>query len=108
MPKGDFGFPVAVIQPERALILAGTLNTATGQPAAQDAARPAAYFAGDQAFVLEPVDARTTRLILRNRMGWNATRLNTLIYRGIVEPVSFVMGRRMLRNLKRRAERHAS
>jgi hypothetical protein len=41
-------------------------------------------------------------------MGWNATGLNTFIYRGFVDPISFVMGRQMLRNLKRRAERASS
>ena len=30
MPKGDFGFPVAVIRLGEALVLAGTLDTRTG------------------------------------------------------------------------------
>jgi hypothetical protein len=37
-------------------------------------------------------------------MDWNKSTLNGLIYSGIVEPISFVMGRKMLLNLKRRAE----
>lgn len=104
MPKGDFGFPVAVIEPGRALSLAGVLDTATGKPADPHSPLPAAYFAGDQTFVMEPLDDRTTRLFFRMRTDWNPTLLNTLVYRGIVEPVSFVMGRKMLYNIKRRAE----
>lgn len=107
LPKGDFGFPVAAIEPERVLTLAGTLNTATGQPADAGDLGVKAYFSGDQTWVLQPLDAYTTRLIFRTRMDWNPSLLNSLIYRGLVEPISFVMGRKMLRNLKRRAERGA-
>ena len=32
MPKGDFGFPVAIIEPDRQLTTAGTTNTDTGGP----------------------------------------------------------------------------
>ncbi len=105
VPHGDVGFPVALIEPEHALTLAGTLNTATGQPA--DVHEPAvkAYFRGDQIWVLQAL--HPTRLLFRTRMDWNATAINYLAYRMLVEPVSFVMGRIMLRTLKRRAEQTA-
>ncbi|HEY0604296.1 MAG TPA: hypothetical protein VGD58_15355, partial [Herpetosiphonaceae bacterium] len=107
LPKGNFGFPVALIEPERVLTLAGTLNTATGQTAEPDDPRLTNYFSGDQTWVLQPLDDRATRLIFRTRIAWNPSLLNSLIYRGLVEPISFVMGRKMLRTLKRRAERLA-
>jgi hypothetical protein len=44
MPKGDFGFPVAAIQPGEALVLAGTLDTRTGQPADPNNPGLQAYF----------------------------------------------------------------
>ncbi|NMC78347.1 MAG: hypothetical protein GYA59_03210 [Chloroflexi bacterium] len=104
MPQGDFGFPVAILQPNRQLTLAGTLNTRTGQPANPNDPQLSEYFCGNQTFVLNPVGPRATRLIFRMRIDWNATPLNNLAYKGMVEPISFVMGRKMLRNLKRRAE----
>ena len=106
VPDGSFGFPVAEIVPERALVLAGTLDTTTGQPAPPDAL-PAAYFSGAMVWVLEPVGPHATRLTYRMRTDWNASALNTVIYRGLLEPISFVMCRRMLINLKRRCERAA-
>lgn len=104
LPDGSFGFPVAIVEPGRVLTLAGTLNTKTGKPADPNDATLEAYFSGDQTFFIERLSARASRLVFHMRTDWNETRLNNLIYRGIVEPVSFVMGRQMLRNLKRRAE----
>lgn len=107
LPKGDFGFPVALIEPERLLTLAGTLNTATGQPAEPDDPNLKHYFSGDQTWVLQPLDSQATRLIFRTRMDWNPSLFNRLIYRGLIEPISFVMGRKMLRTLRRRAEQQS-
>jgi hypothetical protein len=104
VPNGSFGFPVAAIVPGKVLTLAGTLNTRTGQPADPHDPHLDAYFSGDQTFVIDSLDERTCRLIFRMRVDWNPSLPNTLIYRGIVEPVSFVMGRKMLRNVKARAE----
>lgn len=42
-----------------------------------------------------------TTLIFRQRLDWNPSRLNTLIYRVFLEPISFVMARRMLKGIKR-------
>ncbi|HZW04890.1 MAG TPA: hypothetical protein VFF68_13235, partial [Anaerolineaceae bacterium] len=107
MPKGDFGFPVAQVEPGRFLTLAGVLDTATGQPAGPGET-PAQYFAGDQTFYLEPVSlngAPATRMHFRMRIDWNKTRLNNVIYGWIVESISFVMAERMARNIRRLAER---
>jgi hypothetical protein len=104
VPNGAFGFPVARIEAERVLVLGGTLDTGSGQSADPHGAPPQAYFSGDQTFFLEALDEHTTRLHFRMYTDWNQTTLNTVIYRGIVEPISFVMGRKMLRNVRRRAE----
>ncbi len=63
-----------------------------------------AYFRGDQTWVLHPLPAQATRLIFRMRMDWNPCMLNDVAYRMLVEPISFVMGRKMLQTFKRRAE----
>lgn len=104
VPNGSFGFPVAAITPGKALVLAGTLNTSNGQPADPNDPSLKSYFSGDQTFVVDALDDMATRLIFRMRMDWDARPLNTLIYRGIVEPISFVMGRKMLQKIKLRAE----
>ena len=105
VPNGSFGFPVAEIQPERVLSLAGLLDTKAGKPADPHGPLPEAYFAGDQTFFLEPAGAASSRLIFRMRMGWSPSVMNNLAMGGIVEPLSFVMMRKMLFNVKRRAER---
>jgi len=104
VPNGSFGFPVAGMETDKVLTLGGTLNTKTGQNANPNDPDLEAYYSGDQTFYLDALDKNTTRLFFRMRTAWNASWLNTLIYRGIVEPVSFVMGRKMLLNIKRRAE----
>jgi hypothetical protein len=104
VPNGSFGFPVAVLESGQALSLAGVLDTRTGKPGNWNDSSLDAYFAGDQTFIVQYVNEYSTRIIFRMRMDWNPTRLNTFIYSGFVEPISFVMGRKMLMNLKRRAE----
>lgn len=104
VPNGSFGFPVAIVEHNRVLSLAGTLNTQTGKPAQPYDEDLKAYFSGDQTFFMEPISDNAARLIFRMRTDWNKTRANDLMYRGIVEPISFVMGRKMLQNVKARAE----
>jgi proline iminopeptidase len=104
MPKGEFGFPVAGVEPCRVLCLAGILNTKTGQPPDPQAPPPEAYFGGDQVFFMQPAGPHITRLIFRMRTDWNPSFANTLAYRIFLEPISFVMMRKMMINVKKRAE----
>jgi hypothetical protein len=104
MPKGDFGFPVAIIEPNRQLTLAGTTNTETGEQANPEDPELDTYFSGNQTFLLDEGDERNTRLIFRMRIDWNPGLLSNIAYRGVVEPLSFVMARKTLLNVKQRAE----
>ncbi len=104
VPKGEFGFPVAIIEPNRQLTMAGTTNTRTGEAADPDDPDLDAYFSGNQTFLLNQLDGRHTRLIFRMRIDWNASLLNTVINKGFVEPITFVMGRKTLLNVKQLAE----
>ena len=54
-------------------------------------------------FHLEPIDGGT-RLIVRSRNGYEPGAMNTLIWRGITDPMYFVMERRMLIGIRDRAE----
>lgn len=107
VPNGSFGFPVAELVENSALILAGTLNTRTGQPTEPEKLGNDPYFAGGQSFLIEPRGSSSSVLIFRMRVDWNATLLNTLIYRYILEPISAVMGQKMLLTLKQRVEQLA-
>jgi hypothetical protein len=85
---------VVEIQPERALVLRQ--------------APPENPSLGTWVFVLSPIDAQTTRLLLRARGGDPAgvpklvACLLTLL---LLEPMYFVMNRKMLLGIKKRAER---
>lgn len=104
MPKGDFGFPVAIIEPDRQLTMAGTTNTDSGEEADPRDPDLEAYFSGNQTFLLNQIDEKQTRLIFRMRIDWNPSRMGTIANRGVVEPLSFVMARKTLLNVKRLAE----
>jgi hypothetical protein len=103
-PDGRLAMPVVALEAEKALVLGGTLNTGTGQGVKPGDPLPEAYYTGINAFVLAPSGENSTRLIFRQRLDWNPSRTNTLMYRVFLEPISFVMARRMLKGIKRRAE----
>jgi hypothetical protein len=84
--------------------LGGTQNTRTSAEVEPGDPRPEAYFGGDLSFLLQQQEPSVTRLIFRQRLDWNHNRANALIYKLFLEPISFVMGRKMLKGLKWRAE----
>ena len=81
------GFPVTAIEPYRALVLSGTGDG----------------FAWLWQFGLYPLDERRTRLVSRNRVHVPRT-LGSWLFMRVIEPAAFLMTRRMLLGLKRRAE----
>ena len=63
------------------------------------------------AFVLQPIDEKRTRLIIRSQSDYepnlgNAV-LNFLLWRVVFEPSHFIMERKMLLGIKARAEKLA-
>ena len=83
---GTARMEIALIEPGRALVL----RSPDEAPANQ---------AASWAFVLDPVDEATTRLIVRTRM------MTTPAMRLLLDPAHFIMERKMLRGIKQRAER---
>jgi hypothetical protein len=81
------GFPVTAIEPCRALVLSGTGDD----------------FAWVWQFGLYPLDETRTRLVSRNRVRVPST-LRSWLFMRVIEPAAFLMTRRMLIGLKRRAE----
>jgi hypothetical protein len=93
---------VAVADPPHALVL----WQVTSANKAIDPAGPWEddYVAWSWAFVLEPVDAAATRLLVRMRVGYQPAVKWAPYMWLLVEPAHFVMGRRQLLGLRQRAE----
>jgi hypothetical protein len=85
-----FGWTVARIELARALVLG------VGRPGAGDA------YSGVWTFVLEAIDGRTTRLIVRGRTVNKPALVAGTVF---IELQWFIMERGMLQGIKRRAER---
>jgi hypothetical protein len=93
---------VAVADPPTALVL----WQVTSAGAAIDPAGPWGddHVAWSWAFVLEPVNAATTRLLVRMRVSYQPAAKWAPYLWLVVEPAHFVMGRRQLLGIRQRAE----
>jgi hypothetical protein len=91
VPEGrDPYFIVSAIESCRAIILGGDDPPTTW------------------AFILEPIDDNTTRLIIRWRQDYEPTPGNVLGWRVFTDPITFVMERKLLQGIKARVEASAS
>ena len=79
------GFEVVAVEPERFLVL---------QPAPN----------AGLTFGLYPAGATSTRLVSRVRIRWNLRDPKTAVIAAVVDPGDFVMMRKMMLGIKRRAE----
>jgi hypothetical protein len=100
-PEGYPFFNVVAINPGREIVLAtGPHDHGEGsRPTAQEYSPESTW-----AFVLRPIDADRTRLIVRFRGDWEPSAGLTLFNRVLLEPIHFVMERAMMRGIKDRAE----
>jgi hypothetical protein len=79
--------PVELIVPGQALVLgANTRNP------------------GTWAFYLREIAPNTTRLIIRSRGNWKLNPINWFAHYVLFEPAHFIMERKMMLGIKRRAE----
>ena len=84
-PTAEDGFVVRAVEPQRALVLGAPSASATW------------------AFVLEPIDDETTRLVTRVRARFDRFILG-LLFALLWRPIHFGMQRRQLLNLRRRVQ----
>jgi len=84
-------WPVALVEPGHTLVIAPS----------------APGFNVSWTFVLEPATNGTTRLVTRSRADYDTTPL-TVLYPLLLDPIAFLMTRRMLLGIKERAERLAA
>ena len=101
-PDESVGIPVAILEPEQALVLHGDTRIPgqiSGPPM-----RPGDYMATTWGFYLFPQADGSTRLVERWRSDWAPTPFNTFFYHLFLEPGAFLMERKMLLGIKERAE----
>lgn len=99
--RGGDGFEVLAIEPERALVFGGLYDVDDEQQVPFRQERPAAYWQGTWAFVLEPIGDRATRLYARARTSYSSGRARQAAW---LRPVHRMMETMQLRHLKARAE----
>jgi hypothetical protein len=93
--------PAVIVDPNRALVLHGDTRVGSGPPVM----KTGDYLNVLWGFYLQPIDEHSTRLIERFRSDYNPSAFNRLMNGRIMEPVSFIMERKMLLGIKERAER---
>ncbi|MGO4192363.1 SRPBCC family protein [Arthrobacter sp. YAF17] len=104
IPLGpDVGIPVRRLEAGSVLGLGGTMDPRTGKITSSIVAPAGSRLELGWTFVLHPVDERTTRLLSRTRYDYSPLAVG-LILRSVLEPMQFIMERRILLGLKSRAE----
>jgi hypothetical protein len=101
-----FGWEVRTLEPQRLLVFLARMDFVTGKPFALSDPRPAKYLNSSQVILLEPMDGRTTWMIVRDRMDFALGGLTWLGY--LLEPGYFIQESAFMRGVKRRAERGAA
>ena len=89
--------PVLLVEPGRAIVVGG-VSQEEGDGAPKNTP------AGSWAFVLKELNTTATRLIVRIRWDRKPGVLNWIYNYGVLEPSHFIMERRMMLVIKRRAE----
>jgi hypothetical protein len=93
-PKAP-AFPVAEVLPNKMLLL--------GAKAGSNAA-PTSAMSASWGFYLRKISSDETRLVVRFQADWKPSWPATIGYRGFLEPIHFIMERKMLLGIRNRAE----
>jgi hypothetical protein len=97
--------PVALIEPSRALVLHAKDYSPAEESQEPTKTKPEKNFSTSWGFYLDKIDDSTTRLTSRWKISYNPTLMNKLGYGPfIIGPIGFVMDRKMLLGIKKRAE----
>jgi hypothetical protein len=98
---GDGGFEVLCVEPNHALVLGGLFDAGANRQLPFVAVRPDRFWQVTWAFVLEPLDAATTRLQVRARAAFPASGA---LHATWIRPVHHLMETAQLRHLAARVE----
>ena len=99
---------IATIEPERALVLHTVMNPFTAQVIDRAVQPGTPYIDWSWAFILEPIGTTATRLLIRVRANLQPETLGRLLSWLVLEPIHFLMERKMLQGIRARAEAHRS
>jgi hypothetical protein len=99
---------VAVLEPERAFVLHAVMSPFTGQLVDRALQSDSASMDWSWAFVLEPAEPGTTRLLARVRANFQPPPLGKIFYWLALEPVHFLMENKMLLGIRERAQANRS
>jgi len=100
-PRSADGFEVLRVDPSRTLVLGGLFDPVSKRPLAFSSARPERFWHMTWAFVLEPLDARSTRVTVRVRGAFSAPERMRASWMRLVHSI---MQTAQLRHLAARAE----
>ena len=98
------GLSVAAIEPGLALVFHTRIDMQTGDSFELGDAMPDKYVNSGWIFFVDELDEKNTRLIIRSRFDYEPSFINLITWRVLTDPISFVMERKMLLGIKRRAE----
>ena len=101
-PQGYPCFAASSVDPGRTLVLISA-DPKTGQAGQPTAQIDKGYSIATWQFILQPLDENTTRLLVRQRLSYSSDL--TWVWR-LTEPVAFVMERKMMLGIRRRAEKN--
>ncbi|MBL8164253.1 MAG: hypothetical protein JNJ61_19860 [Anaerolineae bacterium] len=107
-PPGYPLFRVVDLQSEHWLLMAGA-DPQTGEMGVVKSEPEVPYIVNNWLLYLSPQPDGTTRLITRSRMDYRpANFANAFMWRGLMEPMNFVMEQKMLHGIKARVEAQLS
>jgi hypothetical protein len=106
-PEPGPTFVVQGVEPARMLVLLARNDLETGEPFELGGPLPSKYVNVSWVFVLEAHADEFTRVIVRQRLDYDPSVASRLMWH-LTEPINFLMERKMLLNLKRRAESEAT
>jgi hypothetical protein len=95
---------VALLEPERALVLHTVMNPFSAEIVDRTRQPGTPFIDWTWAFILEPAGPAVTRLLIRVRADFRPRLLGRLLSWLAIEPVHFLMERKMLLGIKERAE----
>jgi proline iminopeptidase len=95
-------FKVAALEPNRLLYLQARVNFGTMGEFGENDPLPEQFMRISWVYQLDPIDAQTTRLIVRWRQDYNPSFMTHVAYGGVLAPGSFIMQTKMLRGLRER------
>jgi hypothetical protein len=104
MHKRIMPLTVTMLEPEKALVFLTRVYLKSKSYFEIGANMPEQYVNSSWVFTLNDAGGNSTRLIVRSRLDYNPSIMNTIAWRIFTDPISFVMERKMLLHIKQIAE----